>query len=371
MRISTSSNELLKTLQKLSKGTPARSTLPILSCVLVEVDSDAVMLRTTDLEITICCRLEASIEEQGSAAIPLQTLIDITNELPDSRITITVDSDQKVELITDSGTYDLMGKPVEEFPGLPDVDNRKASGIESDVLKEIIKLTTFAISKDELKPALTGVLFRFSDNGLTAVATDGHRMVRYIRNDFISKEFSGDVIIPRKFLNLMNSLITTGESVQIWMGDNNLTANVGSDTVFTRIIDERYPDFEGVIPTDNTNELVVEKDALLSAVKRVSIFSNRSTHQIALEVTDNNVTVRTEDPEKASKAKENLPAKLNGENITVGYNAAYLKDVLMHINSQNIVIKLKTPISAGLLFPESQQPNSDITMLLMPIRLND
>ena len=371
MRISISSNELLKTLQKLSKGTPARSTLPILSCVLIEVENESVSLRTTDLEITISCKLDASIEGPGSAAIPLQTLMDITNELPDTRITITTDKDQKVELVTDSGAYDLMGKAVEEFPALPEVDNRKASGVEADTLKEIIKLTTFAISKDELKPALTGVLFRFSEKGLTAVSTDGHRMVRYVRNDFKGQEFSGDVIIPRKFLNLMNSLIVSGENIQIWMGENNLTANVGEDTVFTRIIDERYPDFESVIPKDNDKELVVEREALLSAVKRVSIFSNRSTHQIALEVTEEKVRVRTEDPEKASKAKEDIPARLNGESITVGYNAAYLKDVLMHIGSKNITIKLKTAISAGLVFPEAQKPNSDITMLLMPIRLND
>lgn len=371
MRITTSSEELLKTLQKLSKGTPARSTLPILSCVLFEVDNDGVSLRTTDLEITISCKLESSIEQPGSAAIPLQTLVDITSEMQDTRILLTADDDQKVELETSAGTYDLMGKPVEEFPALPEVDNRKASGIDSSVLKEIIRLTTFAISKDELKPALTGVLFRFEENKLTAVATDGHRLVRYIRKDFTGKEFSGDVIIPRKFLNLMNTLLASEENVQIWMGDNNLTATVGNNTIFTRIIDERFPDFESVIPTDNDKELLVERDALLSAVRRVSIFSNRSTHQIALEVEGDKALIRTEDPEKASKAKEEIPTKFTGEKLTVGYNAAYLKDVLMHLKSTNIVFHLKTAISAGLIFPEAQEANSEITMLLMPIRLND
>lgn len=371
MRISTSSEELLKALQTLSKGIPARSTLPILNCVLFEVENESVSLRSTDLEITICCKLEASIEQPGSAAIPLQTLMDITNEMPDTRITLSVDDDQRIELSTNTGVYDLMGKPVEEFPALPEVDNRKASGVESNVLKEIIRMTAFAISKDELKPALTGVLFRFEEKSLTAVATDGHRLVRYVRNDFESKEFSGDVIIPKKFLNLMNSLLTTIESVQIWMGENNLTANVGSHSIFTRIIDERYPDFESVIPTDNDKDVLVERDALLSAVRRVSIFSNRSTNQIALEVLNDKAIVRTEDPEKASKAKEDIPVKLNGDNITVGYNAAYLKDILMHLKSQNITIRLKSPISAGLILPDAQEPMSNITMLLMPIRLND
>jgi len=371
MRISTSSDELLKTLQKLSKGTPARSTLPILSCVLFEVDSNGVSLRTTDLEITINCKMEASIEEPGSAAIPLQTLMDITNEMSDTRITLSVDEGQKVELITDSGIYDLMGKPVEEFPALPEVDNRKASGIKADILKEIIQTTTFAISKDELKPALTGVLFRFQEKKLTVVATDGHRLVRYIRNDFEGKEFSGDVIIPKKFLNLMNTMLVANENIQIWMGDNNLTANIGGDIIFTRTIDERFPDFESVIPTDNDKEILVERSKLLSAVKRVSIFSNRSTQQIALEISTEKTIVRTEDPEKASKAREEIDTKLNGDDITVGYNAAYLKEVLMHLKSQNIVLHLKTAISAGLIYPDKQEPNCEVTMLLMPIRLND
>lgn len=371
MRISISSEELYKVLQKLSKATPARSTLPILNCVLIEVENNSVSLRTTDLEITIVCTIDASIEEPGTAAIPLQTLIDITNELTDTRLTINTSDNQHIELITDNGTYDLMGKPVEEFPVTPEVDNRKATGIEANVLKEIISLTSFAVSKDELKPALTGVLFRFEENRLLCVATDGHRLVRYIRNDFVSKEFSGDVIVPRKFLNLINSLLVADENIQIWMGDNNLTATVGGDHLFTRIIDERFPDFESVIPKDNDKELLIDREELLSAVRRVSIFSNRSTHQIAMELSRDTAKVRTEDPEKASKAVEELPAKLIGEPITVGYNAAYLKDVLMHMKSKNLSFHLKTPISAGLIYPEAQEANSEITMLLMPIRLND
>lgn len=371
MRISLSSNELLNTLQKLSKGTPARSTLPILSCVLIEVDNNGVFLRTTDLEIAISCKTDASIEDFGSAAIPLQTLLEIASELQNARITITVNSEQQVELTTDSGKYDLMGKPVEEFPALPDTDNRKASGIDSETLKEIIKLTTFAISKDELKPALTGVLFRFENNKLTTVATDGHRMVRFIKKEFKNNEFVGDVIIPRKFLNLMSTFLMYDEEIQIWVGDNNLTAQIGPDTIYTRLIDERYPDFESVIPVNNEKIVTVKKEQLLSAVKRVSIFSNRSTHQIALEISESTITIKTEDPEKVSKGKESIQAKLKGDDITIGYNAAYLKDILLHIDSEFVVMMLKTPISAGLILPEKQNNKNDITFLLMPIRLND
>ncbi len=371
MKLSTSKTELQNALQKLSKATPARSTLPILSCVLFKVDEDKTVLRSTDLEITIVVDLPASIEETGSAAIPLQTLLEITNELPDGRITIVVSEQHKVELITDTGIYDLMGKPAEEFPALPDIDGRKAIGVSGDIFKAIIEVTKFAVSKDELKPALTGVFFHFGENNLTAVATDGHRLVRYIWKDYQPGEFIGDIIVPRKFLNLFNIFVTSGEPVQLWMGENHLTAAIGPNMIFTRVIDERFPDYESVIPSDNDKILTVDREAMLGAVRRVSIFSNKTTNQIALQLSETGTKITTEDPEKASRAQEELPAKYVGDDLTIGYNATYLRDILSHIQDQTVIVKLKTPISAALFYPEKPEEDSDITMLLMPIRLND
>lgn len=371
MKLSTSKTELLSALQTLSRATPTRSTLPILNCALFAAEENGTTLRSTDLEITILTNLESSIEETGSAAIPLQPLMEITSELPDTRITLTVDSELHVDLLTDVGRYDLMGKAAEEFPAMPDVDNRKNTGIESSVLKEIIYSTSFAVSKDELKPALTGVFFQFGQDRLTAAATDGHRLVRFQYKDYQAEEFTGDVIIPNKFLNLISTLLGADKPIQVWMGDNHLTASLGSDKIFTRIIDERFPDYESVIPTDNDKELVVDRELLLAAVRRVSIFSNRSTHQIALNLEGDKLVITTEDVEKASKAQEELPVQYTGDPLTIGYNANYLRDILSHMHSEKVIVKLKTPISAGLFYPDEQKEDSDLTMLLMPIRLND
>jgi DNA polymerase-3 subunit beta len=372
MKISTSKSELQQALQKLSKATPSRSTLPILSFVLFKVDKKETVLRSTDLEITIVTKLPTTIEEIGQATIPLQTLLEITNELSDERITISSDDQNKIVLITDNGKYDLMGKAPEEFPALPDIDGQKSIGISLETLKEIINKTSFAVSRDELKPALTGVYFKFEKENLTAVATDGHRLVRCICNDFKAKEFEGEVIIPKKFLALLNTLSLTDNKTELWLGENHLTASVGEDTIYTRVIDERFPDFESVIPTDNEKILKIDRDVIIGAVRRVSIFSNKATHQVALSLDEKNVQITTEDPEKASRAKEDLPnSSYEGEGIVIGYNASYLKDIIMHIDSKNIVAKLKTPISATLFYPETPSENRDITMLLMPIRLND
>lgn len=372
MKISTSKTELQLALQKLSKATPARSTLPILSSVLFDVQESGTVLRTTDLEITIVINLPTSIEENGSIAIPLQTLLDVTNELPENaRITLSSDGNNKIEMVTDVGNYDIMGKPAEEFPAIPEVDNRKSVGISSGALNDLIKNTSFAVSRDELKPALTGVLFRFGQTELTGVATDGHRLVQYVRSDYKADEFLGDVIVPKKFLSLLSSVLSADEATQLWMGDNHMTASIGGDTYFTRIIDERFPDFNSVIPKDNDKELTVNKNEILAAVRRVSIFSNRSTHQIALRLSSDQINITTEDPEKSSKAEEKINGEYSGEPLVIGYNASYLKDILSHAKNENIKIKLKTPISAALFHSTEELENENLTMLLMPIRLND
>ncbi|PCH53954.1 MAG: DNA polymerase III subunit beta [Verrucomicrobiales bacterium] len=372
MKISTSKTELQLALQKLSKATPTRSTLPILSSVLFNVQESGTVLRTTDLEITIIVNLPVSIESSGSVAIPLQTLLDITNELPnDARMTLTADENNKITMVTDAGSYDIMGKPADEFPAIPEVDNRKATGVSAKTLKDLISKTSFAVSRDELKPALTGVLFRFNEKELTAVATDGHRLVRYTRSDYSADEFSGDVIVPRKFLSLLLGVLSGDDPIKMWMGDNHITASIGDDTYFTRIIDERFPDFESVIPQDNDKEFSANKEELLSAVRRVSIFSNKSTHQIALRLNKGETQITTEDPEQSSKAQEKIFGEFNGEDLVIGYNALYLKDILSHIDDEKVTIKLKTPISATLFYPGAQKENANLTMLLMPIRLND
>ena len=372
MKISTSKTELQLALQKLSKATPARSTLPILSSVLFDVQESGTVLRATDLEITIVANLPTSIEKNGSIAVPLQTLLDVTNELPESaRITLSSDENNKIEMVTDVGVYDIMGKPAEEFPAIPEVDNRKSVGISSDALSGLIRNTSFAVSRDELKPALTGVLFRFGQAELTGVATDGHRLVRYVRNDYQADEFLGDVIVPKKFLSLLSSVLKVDESIQLWMGDNHMTALINGDTYFTRIIDERFPDFDSVIPKDNDKELIVDRNEILSAVRRVSIFSNRSTHQIALRLSSDQIKITTEDPEKSSKAEEQINGEYSGDELVIGYNASYLKDILSHARNDKINIKLKTAISAALFHPIEDMENEKLTMLLMPIRLND
>ena len=370
MKFSTSKTELQQALQKLSKATPTRSTLPILGCTLIEAKEEKTTLRATDLEITIQAEIPASLEQAGTAALPLKTLLDITNEMPETRLTISVDEKNRTTITTDTGEYDLMAKPAEEFPAIPDQKGSNSIKTSGSVLKEIIDATSFAVSRDELKPALTGVLFQISPAGITAVATDGHRLVKYSRKDFGSNGFSGNLIVPKKFLTYMSTQLLN-QDTELIIGENHLTAKIDNDFVLTRIIDERFPDYESVIPKENDKTLKAEKNMFLGAIRRVSIFSNKSTHQVALSMDGDSCRITTEDPEQSSKANETVSAEYEGNDLTIGYNAEYLKDVVNHVPGNTVVVEFSTPISAALFSSDLTEDHIESLMLLMPIRLND
>jgi DNA polymerase-3 subunit beta len=370
MKFSTSKFELQKALQKLSKATPTRSTLPILNCVLVDVSSDKTILRSTDLEITIQVEIASSYEEKGSAALPLKTLLEITNELPDIRLTIKVDTNYKTTIETEVGKYDLMGKPPEEFPATPNQKYKKTINIKGIALKEIIESTLFAVSQDELKPSLTGVFFKFSENSLTAVSTDGHRLVKYERNDFLTEKLEEEIIIPKKFLSFLSNQLSD-EDIKFSIGESFIIAQLKKDIIITKIIDEKFPDYNSVIPKENNKVFLIDKKVLLGAIRRVAIFSNKSTHQVALSLNTDKSFVTTEDPEKSSKAKEHIIGEFNGEEITIGYNSEYLKDIVSHVSGDTVEIKLNNPVSAALFEESPKRENVKSLMLLMPIRLND
>ena len=370
MKFSTSKTELQKALQKLSKATPTRSTLPILGCVLVDVDNEKTILKTTDLEITIQVEIASSYERKGSAALPFKTLLEITNELPDIRLTISVDDSYKTTIETEVGKYNLMGKPPEEFPTTPTQSQNKNININGVILKEIIESTLFAVSQDELKPALTGVLFKFSEKFFTAVSTDGHRLVKYERNGFFKEKIKEEIIIPKKFLSFLSTQLSNKE-ISLAIGERFIIAQLQKDVIITKIIDEKFPDYDSVIPKENNKTFLINKQSLLGAIKRVSIFSNKSTHQVALSLKTDKSFVTTEDPEKSSKAKEQIVGDFKGDDIIIGYNSEYLKDIVSHVSGESVEIKLNNSVSAALFEETPKRENVKTLMLLMPIRLND
>ena len=371
MKFSLDRSSLQQALQQLGKVIPARTTLPILSSVLVLARDGKLSLRATDLELSQITTLSADVSTEGSVAIPHRTLLEITSEMPEWILSFEAADDHRVQITTSFGSYSIMGKPLEEFPALPEVDAQRTVSIPSSLLKRIIDKTIFAISRDELKPSLQGVLFRFAKESIQAVATDGHRLVRFINTQFSGSDYVGDNIIPGKSLGILGTYLNGDEEAHLNIGENHIMIQSQDTVLYTRIIEERFPDYDSVFPKESSKNLKIERDEVLAAVRRVSIFSNKTTHQIAFQLKDNDLKVSTEDVETVSNAQETLSCEYSGEPLTIGYNANYLRDILSHIDSSTVLIELDSPVTAAIFYPDKQQENEELTMLLMPIRLND
>jgi len=371
MRFSVEKSVLHNAIQQVAKVAPARSTLPILNCILFTAEENKLTLRTTDLEITMQTIIPVMVEEGGTVAIPARFISDITSELPETELHFDMGEDLQVELNTEFGGYHIAGKDPEEFPVLPSMDGEQTIAMDNSILSRLIEKASFAVSRDELKPALTGVLFQFRSSDVRAVATDGHRLVRCIRQDATSPNFQGDVIIPTKFLSIVGSNVKDEGETSLQVGENHVKVEFDDSVIYTRIIDERFPDYDSVIPTDNEKEVLADIDEMLATLKRVNIFANKSTHQVTLRFENNKLTVATDNPENNASAQEELGIQYTSDSLTLGFNANYIMDILRHLDTKEAILKLKSPISAGLIYPSEQQQDEDITMLLMPIRLND
>ncbi len=369
MQFTVESSTLLHGLQKVARVSPTRSTMPILNHILFTVKGNTLSMRATDIEITYTLNLDVRGDEDGAVALPVRLLQEITNELPDTELTFSWTEDNRITLSTSGGTYKIVGRPAMDFPEAPELGPSNNLEIKSSVLKRTVEKTAFAVSKDELKPALLGVLFELKKDQLRAVATDGHRLVKYSTRDFVSPDFEANIIVPQKFLSLIQSFLDNDNTINLAISEKYISVSTENATIFSRLIDEQYPDYSSVIPATNDKTVTMSNKDLVTTVKRVSIFSNRTTHQVALKLHPGYLEVFTEDPEASTSAKEQVLADYDGEELTLGYNSIYLKDMLKNIETDKVVFRLGSEIGPGLILPEVQAEKEELVMLLMPIRL--
>lgn len=369
MKFSIEKNELLKSLQILSKAIPVRSTLQIISNALFTIKNQSLYLRATDLEISINVKCNIENFSEGSIAIPLSKLLEITNAISTGIIDFSVSDIGKVNIICNTGSYTIMGQPADEFPKEQIVENSNSLNISSADLQDIIINTSYAASKEDHKPVLQGVLFQIENNEIISVATDGHRLVKMQKEQQQNLNYSGSVVIPIKFLSLLSTQLSSEEKVVVLIGENHVQIQIDNIIITSRTIKDSYPDYEGVIPKDNDKTLIINKNIFTEAIKRVSIFSNKISKQVSLELNTSSIIIKTEDPENITSGTETLECDYDGEPMTIGYNAVYLKEVLQHQKSDEIKIMLKSPLNAGLFMPVDKENTK--TTLLMPIRLND
>lgn len=356
--------------QKIIKVSPTRSTMPILNHILFTIENGRLFLRTSDIEITYILEVDLLNGEDGSVAIPARLLQEITNELPETELKFSVDDDNRINLETTVGTYKIQGRPGDEFPDAPHLAEVTQFALPADLLERMIDKTLFAVGRDELKPALMGVLFEINKSDIRTVATDGHRLVRFTNKSFTNSAGTAKVIIPTKFLQLLQSLLADEDQIAFSVAHDHVKVETKGAQVYTRVIDEHYPDYSAVIPSGNNKTFTASTSDLVNTARRVSIFANRTTHQLAFKLHPGYLEVYTEDPENSTSAKEEVLVEYGGEEMTIGYNSLYVRDLLRNVETDKTVFKLSSPIGPGIILPEKQKENEDLLMLLMPIRLN-
>ncbi|WP_205503294.1 DNA polymerase III subunit beta [Rufibacter psychrotolerans] len=372
MKFIVSSTALLKQLTSINGVVANNPVVPILENFLFEINDGVLTITASDLETSMITEIHVEARENGRIAAPARILIDTLKNLPDQPVTFTIDEETyTIEISSSNGRYKLSGENATDFPKVPVVRGGNAIEIPSNVLSRAINKTIFAVSNDELRPAMTGIFVQLNSGNITFVATDGHRLLRYRRQD-VSSDNTASIIIPKKAFNLLKSTLPNeATAVRVEFNTSNAFFSFDNIRMICRLIDERYPDYENVIPVQNPNKLTIDRYDFLSSVKRISIYSNKTTHQVRLRITGSELQISAEDLDFSNEASERLTCQYDGEDMEIGFNAKFLTEMLSNIDSEEISLELSTPNRAGLLMPTTNDEDENILMLVMPVMLNN
>lgn len=374
MKFIVSSSTLLKNLQSVSGVLKTNNTLPILDDFLFDVQEDSLTVTASDLETTMTVRipLEQS-EETGQVAMPARILLETLKTLPDIPITFSIDLDSLgVEISAGEGNYKLTGHNHEEYPQKPELEDATSIAIKSEILSRAISKTIIAAGNDDLRPVMSGVFCELSPEGIGFVATDAHKLVRYRRNDVVA-ENAVSFILPKKPLNQLKNILPLSEEedVKVDYTPTNASFSFENINLICRLIDGKYPNYNAVIPQENPNQLVIERQPFLFAIRRVGIFANQSTHQIRLKISGQELYLSAEDIDYSNEAKERLNCNYEGDDLEIGFSSKFLVEMLNNVDTEQVRIEMSESNRAGILYPVTDEGNSeDILMLVMPVMLN-
>ena len=371
MKFIVSSSLLLKNIQVLGGILNTNNTLPILDYFLFEVSENLLNITASDLETTLSANIKIDSSDTGSLAVPAKLLIDTLKTFPEQPLTFNISENNTIEISSNHGKYSLAYAKGDEFPKTLAISDASNSTISSQVLYQAINTTIFASGNDDLRPVMSGVFFQFSNENSTFVATDAHKLVRYVRTDYTSEKLV-EFIMPKKPLTVLKGILMSEDiDVDIEYNESNAKFTFSNLSLTCRLIDGKYPNYEAVIPKENPNVLTIDRGLFLNSAKRVSIFSNKTTHQIRLKITGNELIISAEDLDYSNKAEERLSCNYNGDDIQIGFNSRFLVEMLSNLSSDEVKLELSLPNRAGILTPTNLGSDSEqITMLVMPVMLN-
>ncbi len=371
MKIIVNSTALLKELQKLNGVISSNNTLPILDNFLFEINGDKMNIIASDLETTMISSINIESDTDGKITIPARILTDTLKTFSNQPLTFIINPETfSVEMSSEMGNYKLAGQDAEEFPKTPTLSSSSSTTIQANVLANAINKTLFASGNDELRPVMSGMYCELSSEQTTFVATDAHKLVKHNRTD-VSSNNSTSFILPKKPLNILKNNLDDDTEVNLEYNDTNALFTFNNITIICRLIDGKYPNYDAVIPKENPNKLTISTSELLSSIKRVSIYANKTTHQIRFKVAGSELQITSEDLDFANKAEERLSCQYEGEDMEIGFNSKFVIDMLNNIGAEMISIEMSAPNRAGIILPlDGQEEGENTLMLVMPVMLS-
>ncbi|MGA3013139.1 MAG: DNA polymerase III subunit beta [Bacteroidales bacterium] len=373
MKFIVSSFLLLKNLQSIIGVINTSNTLPILDDFLFDLKDDELTITSSDLETTMSVTIKPDKALQnGSIAIPAKILVETLKTFADIPVSFSInDENQGIEISAGDGKYKMAGHKSDEYPRVPSLESTTTIELTSSILSQAINKTLFATGNDELRLVLSGVFCELSPEDITFVATDAHKLVKYKRTDAKSNE-SASFILPKKPLNLLKNIIT-GQDMPVGIEYNRTNAFFSFQNIhlICRLIDGKYPNYDAVIPTDNPNKLTIDRNALLTTIRRVAIFANQSTHQIRFKLSGKELVLSSEDLDFSKESKDRLTCDYEGDDLEIGFNSKFLIEMLNNIDTDEVRLEMSAPNRAGILIPVNpENKEEDILMLVMPVMLN-
>lgn len=371
MKFIVSSTYLQKQLQVLGGIINNSNTLPILDNFLFELKHSSLTVSASDLESTMSTTVNVESESEGKLAVPAKLLLDTLKTFAEQPLTFVVEPNNTIEISSNDGKYALAYVNADEFPKPIDLKDSSQTIIPANILNSAINKTVFATGNDDLRPVMNGVFFQFSTENLTFVATDAHKLVKYTRLDLKANNTT-EFIMPKKPLNLLKGILgSDNEDVSIEYNDSNAKFSFGNSILICRLIDGKYPNYEAVIPKENPNQLSIGRNQFLNSVRRVSIFSNKTTHQIRLKIAGAELNISAEDIDYSNKAEERLTCDYQGDDMQIGFNSRFLNEMLGNLESEEVKLEMSLPNRAGILTPvDGLDTGEEVTMLVMPVMLN-
>lgn len=371
MKFSIGRADLEKAIQRVLAIVSPKTTLPVLANLLVQADAKAgaITLTATDLDMTVTTSAAASVGNGGGVTLPAKRFSEIVRELGTPDVQIAADAEQ-ISIDSGKSKFKIVGIPTEEFPSLPKSDRASAFSIDAGQFVRMIDKVSFCTSKDETRPSLNGAFWEFTSDSMGMTATDGHRLATFTTKGKFKALAGKNMIVPPKALAHVVRIVSSegGETVEVAVHENHVAFFIGATTINSRLLEGPFPNYRQVIPKDNDKELVVGREELSKAVRRVAVLADALTHQVRLTLSKKKVELVVATPD-VGEAREEIPGKFGGDSMEVGYNANYLLDVLKHLGGEDVRFLLGTPVGAAVVNAMDETEDEEHVCLLMPLRL--